>query len=102
MTGFELQEGKWYTFLSNKDKYSKEKLEGDIENLESFYLDRGYLKFSIESSQVSVSKNKEDVFIQKLFSDFKDEEDVIKDITIDESINEGIINTEEAESFFNL
>ena len=63
MTGFELQEGKWYTFLSNKDKYSKEKLEGDIENLESFYLDRGYLKFSIESSQVSVSKNKEDVFI---------------------------------------
>ena len=34
MTGFELQEGKWYTFLSNKDKYSKEKLEGDIENLE--------------------------------------------------------------------
>ena len=63
MTGFELQEGKWYAFLSNKDKYSKEKLEGDIENLESFYLDRGYLKFSIESSQVSVSKNKEDVFI---------------------------------------
>ncbi len=54
MTGFELQEGKWYTFLSNKDKYSKEKLEGDIENLESFYLDRGYLKFSIESSQVSI------------------------------------------------
>ena len=44
MTGFELQEGKWYTFLSNKDKYSKEKLEGDIENLESFYLDRGYFK----------------------------------------------------------
>ena len=63
MAGFELQEGKWYSFLSNKDKYSKEKLKGDIENLESFYLDRGYLKFSIESSQVSVSKDKKDVFI---------------------------------------
>ena len=61
--GFELKEGKWYAFLSNKDKYSREKLEGDIENLESYYLDRGYLKFSIESSQVSISKNKEDVFI---------------------------------------
>ena len=63
MAGFELQEGKWYSFLSNKHKYSKEKLKGDIENLESFYLDRGYLKFSIESSQVSVSKDKKDVFI---------------------------------------
>mgnify|MGYP001493262984 FL=1 len=63
LQGFELKEGKWYTFLSNKDKYSREKLEGDIENLESYYLDRGYLKFSIESSQVSISKNKEDVFI---------------------------------------
>lgn len=61
--GFELKEGKWYAFLSNNDKYSREKLEGDIENLESYYLDRGYLKFSIESSQVSISKNKEDVFI---------------------------------------
>ena len=61
--GFELKEGKWYAFLSNSDKYSREKLEGDIENLESYYLDRGYLKFSIESSQVSISKNKEDVFI---------------------------------------
>jgi len=63
LQGFELKEGKWYAFLSNKDKYSREKLEGDIENLESYYLDRGYLKFSIESSQVSISKNKEDVFI---------------------------------------
>ena len=63
MTGFELKEGKWYSFLSNKNKYSKEKLQGDIENLESFYLDRGYLKFSIESSQVSVSKDKKDIFI---------------------------------------
>ncbi len=49
MIDFELKEGKWYSFLSNKDKYSKEKLEGDIENLESYYLDRGYLKFSLES-----------------------------------------------------
>ena len=63
LQGFELKEGKWYAFLSNKDKYSREKLEGDIENLESYYLDRGYLKFSIESTQVSISKNKEDVFI---------------------------------------
>ena len=98
MTGFELQEGKWYTFLSNKDKYSKEKLEGDIENLESFYLDRGYLKFSIESSQVSVSKNKEDVFITLSISEGEqykiDEVSVIGDMPLDEALYNPIVNSQ--------
>ena len=60
---FELEEGGFFSFINNNNRYSKEKLEGDIENLESFYLDRGYLKFSLESVQVSVSENKEDIFI---------------------------------------
>ena len=60
---FELKEGGFFSFINNNNRYSKEKLEGDIENLESFYLDRGYLKFSLESVQVSVSENKEDIFI---------------------------------------
>ena len=98
MTGFELQEGKWYTFLSNKDKYSKEKLEGDIENLESFYLDRGYLKFSIESSQVSVSKNKEDVFITLSISEGEqykiDDVSVIGDMPLDEALYNPIVNSQ--------
>ena len=98
MTGFELQEGKWYTFLSNKDKYSKEKLEGDIENLESFYLDRGYLKFSIESSQVSVSKNKEDVFITLSISEGEqykiDDVSVIGDMPLDEAIYNPIVQSQ--------
>ena len=98
MTGFELQEGKWYTFLSNKDKYSKEKLEGDIENLESFYLDRGYLKFSIESSQVSVSKNKEDVFITLSISEGEqykiDDVSVIGEMPLDEAIYNPIVESQ--------
>ena len=98
MTGFELQEGKWYTFLSNKDKYSKEKLEGDIENLESFYLDRGYLKFSIESSQVSVSKNKEDVFITLSISEGEqykiDEVSVIGEMPLDEALYNPIVESQ--------
>ena len=98
MTGFELQEGKWYTFLSNKDKYSKEKLEGDIENLESFYLDRGYLKFSIESSQVSVSKNKEDVFITLSISEgdqYKiDDVSVIGEMPLDEALYNPIVESQ--------
>ena len=52
----------WSTFTSD-DKYSKEKLSGDLERIRSFYLDDGYIKFAIESTQVSISPYKEDVFI---------------------------------------
>ena len=96
MRGFELKEGKWYSFLSNKDKDSKEKLKGDIENLESFYLDRGYLKFSIESSQVSVSKDKQDVFITLSISEGEqykiDEVNIIGDVPLDEAIYNPILD----------
>ncbi|MEH6528827.1 MAG: outer membrane protein assembly factor BamA, partial [Porticoccus sp.] len=47
----------------NDDKYSREKLSGDLERLESWYLDRGYLKFSIDSTQVAISPDREDVFV---------------------------------------
>ena len=96
MEGFELQEGKWYSFLSNKDKYSKEKLKGDIENLESFYLNRGYLKYSIESSQVSVSKHKKDVFITLSISEGEqytvDQVNVIGEMPIDEKLYTPILD----------
>ncbi|MCP5207377.1 MAG: outer membrane protein assembly factor BamA [Hahellaceae bacterium] len=52
-----------FSFIFNDDKYAKEKLSGDLERIRSFYLDRGYLKFSIESTQVSISPEKESVFI---------------------------------------
>ena len=97
MIGFELKEGKWYSFLSNKDKYSKEKLEGDIENLESYYLDRGYLKFSLESSQVSVSKDKKDVFITLSISEGEqysiNEINVIGEMPLDEAIYTPIVES---------
>jgi outer membrane protein insertion porin family len=58
LKGFELSEGAFFSFLSNDDAYSREKLRGDIESLESFYRDRGYIKFSLESSQISLSRDK--------------------------------------------
>jgi len=60
---FELKETGWLSFFTNDDKYSREKLTGDLEALTSYYLDRGYLQFSIDSTQVSVSPNKQEVFI---------------------------------------
>ncbi|MGC8121251.1 outer membrane protein assembly factor BamA [Marinobacter sp. VGCF2001] len=60
---FELRTSSWWNSLTNKDKYARERLSGDLESLRSFYLDRGYLDFSVESSQVSISPDKQDVFI---------------------------------------
>ncbi|MFL0796509.1 MAG: outer membrane protein assembly factor BamA [Cellvibrionaceae bacterium] len=60
---FELNTTGMWSWLNGNDKYAKEKLKGDIERLESFYLDRGYLKFKIDSTQVSVSPDRKAVFI---------------------------------------
>ncbi|MBK1852420.1 MULTISPECIES: outer membrane protein assembly factor BamA [unclassified Marinobacter] len=60
---FELRTTSWWNSLTNSDKYARERLSGDLETLRSFYLDRGYLDFNVESSQVSISPDKQQVFI---------------------------------------
>jgi len=53
----------WLSFYTKDDQYSREKLKGDIETIESHYLDRGYLNFRIDSTLVSIASNMEDVYI---------------------------------------
>ncbi|MFO7530355.1 MAG: outer membrane protein assembly factor BamA [Marinobacter sp.] len=60
---FELETTSWWNSITNSDKYARERLSGDLESLRSFYLDRGYLDFTVESSQVSISPDKQKVFI---------------------------------------
>ena len=52
-----------FSFYTKDDQYSREKLQGDIESLESYYLDRGYLNFRVDSTQVAIAPNMEDVYI---------------------------------------
>ena len=52
-----------FSILSTRDKYEKEKLVGDIDKLTSFYRDRGYLNFTVVSTQVSLSDDKQSVFV---------------------------------------
>lgn len=58
---FRLSTPTWMTWYTKNDQYSREKLAGDLESLRSFYLNRGYLEFNIEATQVSISPDKEDV-----------------------------------------
>ena len=77
---FELSEGSFFSFLRNDNAYSKEKLTGDIESLESFYKNRGYIKFSVESAQVSLSKDYKDIFIN--YNLFEGEKHKISDVKV--------------------
>lgn len=60
---FELGTKPFYLLLSRKDRYSREQFSGDLERLESFYLDNGYVEFNIDSTPISITPDRKEVYI---------------------------------------
>ncbi|WP_289281626.1 MULTISPECIES: outer membrane protein assembly factor BamA [unclassified Methylophaga] len=63
MTDFQTTTGSLLSFLTKDNQYSRQKLSADLETLRSFYLDRGFVDFTVESTQVSISDDKKHMFI---------------------------------------
>ncbi len=60
---FDLTPGGWLTWYTKNDRYSRSKLNADLETLRAYYVNRGYLEFAIESTQVTISPDKQDISI---------------------------------------
>jgi outer membrane protein insertion porin family len=60
---FDLNTGNWLSWYTKSDRYSRAKLNADLEALRSYYLNRGYLEFKVDSTQVAISPNKQDITI---------------------------------------
>ncbi len=63
LEAFKLQTPNWLSWYKQDDRYSREELSGDIENLRSYYMDRGYANMDVETTQVAITPEKDDIFI---------------------------------------
>lgn len=93
----------FWKFWSKDGQYSREKLSGDMEKLRSYYLDRGYVDFSVESTQVSISPNKQDIYITANVVEGDvygvDEVQITGDLVIDEGTLRRLIVVQPGEIF---
>jgi len=93
----------FWKFWSKDGQYSREKLSGDIEKLRSYYLDRGYVDFNVESTQVSIGPNKENIYITANVVEGEvysvDDVQITGDLVIDEGTLRRLIVVQPGEIF---
>ncbi len=93
----------FWKFWSKDDDYTREKLSGDLEKLRSYYQDRGYIDAQVESTQVSISPDKRDIFITANVTEGElfniDKIQVTGDLVVDEAALRRLIMTDTGEVF---
>ncbi len=93
----------FWKIWGKEGQYSREKLSGDIEILRSYYLDRGYVDFNVESTQVSISPDKRDIYITANIVEGDvysvEEVDITGDLVIDAATLERLIVVQDGEIF---
>jgi outer membrane protein insertion porin family len=93
----------FWKFWSKDGQYSREKLSGDIEKLRSYYLDRGYVDFNVESTQVSIGPEKENIYITANVVEGEvysvDDVQITGDLVIDEGTLRRLIVVQPGEIF---
>jgi len=92
-----------WAFLSDSDEYSKPKLQADLETIRSYYLDRGYIKFNVDSSQVSITPDKKDIYVTINVSEGEKytvgDVQLTGDLVINKAVLEQLISTTPGDTF---
>ncbi|VAW38830.1 Outer membrane protein assembly factor YaeT [hydrothermal vent metagenome] len=100
---FESDTTNFLSWYSSDDQYSKEKLNGDLEKLKSYYMDRGYVDFNVESVQVTISQDKKDIYITANIFEGKaykfGEMKITGEMVLDKSSFERMIVSTEGQTF---
>ncbi|HEY8118881.1 MAG TPA: outer membrane protein assembly factor BamA [Methylophilaceae bacterium] len=94
---FKLTTPGWFTWWNKNDQYSKQKLTADLESLRSFYMNQGYLEFNIDSTQVSITPDKRDIYITVNITE--GEKYTVKDIKL---AGEMLISEDEARKLITI
>jgi len=101
--GFESKIPPFWKFWSKDDQYSREKLSGDLEKIRSYYQDRGYIDANVETTQVSISTDKQEIYITANIIEGEqysiDKIQVTGDLVIEEGTLRRLIMTQENDVF---